>query len=107
MGVGILFGGTSVGGPAGVSNSVSAIERLGADDFFQIAQLAFGATDLETFAIASDRDSRGIIAAIFQLSKALDDDRDDVFLPHISDNSAHSGNDLLARCWGSGRFWTR
>ena len=66
MRVGVLFGGTSVRGPAGVANAVGAVERLQADDFFQIAQLAFGAADLQAFAIAGDCDAGGIISAIFE-----------------------------------------
>ena len=89
MRMGIFFGGAAVGGPAGVSDAVGAVERLEADDFFQIAQLAFGAPDLQAFAVAGDRDSGRVVAAILQLSQALDDDGDDLLLTYISDNAAH------------------
>ena len=45
--MGVLFGGTPVRGPAGVADAVGAIERLQANHFFQIAQLALGAADLQ------------------------------------------------------------
>ena len=57
VGMGVFFGGTAVGGPAGVSDAVGAVERLEADDFFQIAQLAFGAADLQAGAVSGDGDS--------------------------------------------------
>jgi hypothetical protein len=69
MGMGVFFGGTAVRGPAGVADAIGAVKRLLADDFFQIAQLAFGAADLQTFAVASDRDSGRVVAAILQLSQ--------------------------------------
>ncbi len=47
MGMSILFRGTSVRGPAGVADAVGAVERIKADDFFQVAQLAFGASHLQ------------------------------------------------------------
>src|SRR5258708_37862820 len=33
----IFFGGAAMGGPASMANAVGAVERLQADDFFQIA----------------------------------------------------------------------
>ena len=50
--MGVFFRGTAVGGPAGVSNAVGAMQRLLPDGFFQIAQLAFGAANLEAVAVA-------------------------------------------------------
>ena len=47
MRVGILFGGASVGGPAGVAYAERAFQRMLAQDFFQVHQLAFGATHIE------------------------------------------------------------
>src|SRR5208337_5695629 len=89
MGMGVFFSGAAMRGPAGVSDAVGAVERLEADDFFQIAQLAFGAADLQAFAVSGYRDSGGVVAAILQLSEALNDDGDDLLLAHISDNAAH------------------
>src|SRR5580700_3045151 len=47
MRMGVLFGRTSVCGPAGVTDSVGAVERVEADDLFQIAQLSLGAAYLQ------------------------------------------------------------
>jgi hypothetical protein len=72
-----------------VSDAVGAVERFEADRFFQIAQLAFGAADLQAFAASGHGDSRGVVAAILQLSEALNDNGNDLLLAHISDNAAH------------------
>ena len=75
-----------------MSDAVSAVERLLADDFFEVAELAFGAANLQAFTVAGDGDSGRVVATIFQLSQALDDDGDNLFLTHISHNAAHE-------CW--------
>ncbi len=90
MRVGVFFRGTAVRGPAGVADAVGAIERLEADDFFQVAQLALGPANLQTLAIAAHRDSGGIIAAILQPSEALDDDRYDPLLANVAHDAAHT-----------------
>ena len=46
MGMSVFFRGAAVRGPARVADAVGAVERLQADDLFQIAQLAFGAANL-------------------------------------------------------------
>ncbi len=43
MGMGVFFGGASVGGPAGVADAEGALEGMLAQHLFQIAQLARGA----------------------------------------------------------------
>ena len=58
MRMSVFFRGTSVSGPAGVANAVGAVERLEADGFFQIAQLAFGAPELQLVPVAGDGNSR-------------------------------------------------
>ena len=90
MRMGVLFGGTSVRGPAGVADAVGAVERLQADDLFQIAQLALGAAHLQPFAVAGNRDAGRVIAAILQPPQAVDDDRHHPLLPNITDNATHS-----------------
>ncbi len=47
MGMRVFFRGTAMRGPAGVADAVGAVERLQADDLFQVAQLAFGAAHLQ------------------------------------------------------------
>ena len=90
MGMRVLFRRPAMGGPAGVANAVGAIERLEPDYLFQVAQLALSAANLQAFAIAAYRDSGGIVAAIFQASKSLDDDRYHPFLANISHYAAHA-----------------
>ena len=53
VGMRVLFGGTPMGGPAGVADAVGAVERLEADDLFQVAQLALGAAHLQSVAVAA------------------------------------------------------
>ena len=90
MRVGVLFRGTAMCGPAGMTDAVGAIERLEPDHLFQIAQLALSPANLQPFAIAAHRDSGGIIAAILQPSEALDDDRYDPLLANVSHYAAHT-----------------
>jgi hypothetical protein len=89
--VGVLFGRTAVGGPPRVPDAISAIEGLVADDLFEVAELAFGAADLKTFAVAGDGYTGRVIASIFQASEAVNDDRDNLFLADVTDDAAHAG----------------
>src|SRR5438874_2163653 len=90
MRMGIFLGGAAMGGPAGVANAVGAVERLEANDLFQIAQLAFGAADLEAITISAHGNAGRVIAAIFEAPQAIQDDRNDPLLTYISHNSAHA-----------------
>ena len=89
MGMGVLFRRTAVRGPAGVADAVGAVERLQADDLFQVAQLALGAAHLQAFAVAGDGDAGRVIAAILQPPQAVDDDGNDLLLAYITDDAAH------------------
>ena len=91
MGMGVLFRGTPVRGPAGVADAVGAVERLQADDLFQVAQLAFSAANLQASAIAGNRDARRVVAAILQPAQAINDDRHYALLADVTNNSAHNG----------------
>src|SRR5208283_177313 len=88
--VGILLGRTPVCGPARVADAVGAVERLQADDLFQVAQLALGAPHLQAVTIAANRNAGGVIAAIFEATQAIKDDRYNAFIPNVSNNAAHS-----------------
>ncbi len=85
----VLFRRTSMRGPARMADAVRAIERLQADGFFKIAQLSFGAAQLQAFAISGYCDPRGIVATVFEAPQAIDDDRDNLFFTHVSDYAAH------------------
>ena len=67
--VGVLLGGTPVGGPARVADAVAALHGIDADGFFQVAQLARGAAQTRRSLLvvehgdARPNRSRGIPAA--------------------------------------------
>src|ERR1700722_19912138 len=87
--MGIFFGGAAVGGPAGVSDAVGAVERLQAQNFFEVAELALGAANLHASAVPGYCDSGGVGGAKLQLSPAVADYGDYLLLPYISHNAAH------------------
>ena len=90
VGMRILFRGTAMGGPASVADAVSAVERLQADDLFQVAQLALGAAHLQASAVAGHGDAGRVVAAIFEAPQAVNDDRHNPLFPDVSNNPAHS-----------------
>src|SRR6266852_859334 len=63
MRVSVFFSGTPVRGPASVANPIRTVERLEANDLFQIPQLALSPANLQTIAIATHGDPRWIVAA--------------------------------------------
>ena len=85
----VFFGGAAVRGPARVADAVDAVERRGADRFFEIAQLAGRAADIELAVFADHGDPGGIVAAIFQAAQAVEDQRHNALWADVSDNSAH------------------
>src|SRR5579863_291343 len=85
----VLFGGTPVRSPARVPNAIGAAERLEADGLFQVAQLAFGASQLQPVPVAGYCDSSGIVAAILQATQPFDDDRNYTLLTDVADNATH------------------
>src|SRR5512146_1056738 len=89
VGMGVLFRGTAVGRPAGVADAVGAVERLQADDLFQVAQLALGTAHLKAIAVTRDCNAGRVIAAIFQPPQAVNDDRHNLLLPYVAHNAAH------------------
>src|ERR1700719_860225 len=89
MGMRVLFGGAAVSGPAGMADAVGSVERLEADDFFEVAQLAFGAADLQAFTIAADCDPSRVVAAIFQTPQPVDNYGHHTLLTYISNDATH------------------
>ena len=47
MGMGVLFGGAAVGGPAGVADAEGALEGMLAEDLLKIGELAGGAAEFK------------------------------------------------------------
>ncbi len=101
MRMGVFFGGAAMRGPAGVSDAVGAVERLQADYFFQVAQLAFGAADLKAVAVAGNGDSGGVVAAILELRRPSMMTGTTCFFPTYP-TMPHIGNWLLEETFGGG-----
>ena len=95
--VGVFLGGTPVRGPAGVADAVGAVQRLEADGLLQVAQLAFGAADLQPVAIARHGDAGGVIAAVFQPLQPVQDDGHNPLLTNVSDNATHVRSPLAGK----------
>ncbi len=85
----ILFGGTSMGSPTSVADAVGAVERLKTDGLFQVAQLAFGAAQLQFVPIAGHGNSSRVVTAVLEAPEPLNDDWNHFLLTDISDNATH------------------
>ena len=94
MRMGVLFGGAAVRGPARVAQAVDAIDGGEANGFFEIAQLARGAAQFELAVVIDHGDAGGIVSAIFEAAKPIEDERDNLLRADISDNAAHDGVSL-------------
>ena len=91
MGMGILFRGAAMRGPAGVADAEGAVERMLAQNLFQVGELARRAAHLERGAgWAAHGDARRVVAAVFQAPQPLDDDRNYFLWTDITDNAAHA-----------------
>src|SRR5262249_25627572 len=87
--VSIFFSGTAVCGPARVADSVGSFQGRFLDDLFEIAEFAGSAADVQ-FSTAVDYGyACGIIAAVFELTQAFDDHRDDFLWADIAHDPAH------------------
>src|SRR6476620_32701 len=64
--MGVFFCRPPVGSPSGMSYAVNARERIGADDLFEVAELARCATYLEALCVREDSYSRRIISPVLQ-----------------------------------------
>src|SRR5947208_1687937 len=89
VGMRIFLGRTPVRGPAGMPDAVASVERFLSDSFFQIAQLALSAAQLEAISVSGHRNSGRIVAAIFQPAQPFNDDWNDTFLADVPDDTAH------------------
>jgi hypothetical protein len=92
MRVRIFFGRSSVRRPTRVTDAVISIERMQTNAFLEISQLPFRTTQLEMLMIIDDGDSRRIVPAILELPKTVDNQRHDLFVSNVSDNSTHKAN---------------
>jgi hypothetical protein len=90
MRVGVLFGGPAMRGPAGVADAERAVQRILAQNLFQVGQLAGRATHLKHRAGGiADGDARRIVAAVFQSPQPFNDDGNHFLFSNITDDSAH------------------
>src|SRR5271154_1763126 len=90
MRVGVFLGRAPVGGPAGVTDAIGALDGRFGDDFFKIAEFSGGAADFELAVLGDDSDACGVVATVFKLAQPFDDDGHDLFWPDVTDNSAHA-----------------
>ena len=90
MWVRVLFGGTPVGGPTSVTDAVGAIERTETNGLFEIAQFSFRAADLEVVTFIDDGDAGGVVAAVFEFSQPIDDERHNLFIAYVTNDSTHA-----------------
>ena len=80
----------SVGGPAGVADAVTALDRRLPQGLFEILQLSGSASNLDFAGAIDHGDACGIVAAVFQLAQPLDDDGNNFLGTDIADNTAHA-----------------
>jgi hypothetical protein len=89
VGVGVLFGGTTVGGPAGVADAEGAVDGVGGDDGLKVAELAGGATEFEGGGASGYGDAGGVVATVLEAAQAFNDDGDDGLRTDVSNDSTH------------------
>src|SRR5664280_876712 len=92
VGMRVLLRGAAMRGPAGMADAVGAVERLQADDLFQVAQLALGATHLQATAVAGYGNAGRVIAPVLEAAQAVNDDRHNSLLSDVSNNPAHNSS---------------
>ena len=86
----VLFGRSAVSGPTRVADAVSAVERTETNRLFEIAQLTFRAKNLELVLFVDDGDTGGVVTAIFEFSQPIDNQRNDLFIAYVTNNSTHA-----------------
>ena len=97
VGVGVLFSRAAVGGPAGVADAEGAFEGGFGDDGFEVAELAGGAAQGETFGASSYCDAGGVVTAVLEAAKTFNNDGDDRLRTNVSNDSTHG---LSLDGWG-------
>ena len=95
--MGVAFGGSAMGGPAGVpdadrSRQLGAIQRAG-----QITQLAFCPAAINV-AVHQGGDTGAVIAAVFQPAQRLQDDGRGGTRADDAYDATHSVVSLVSRC---------
>src|SRR4030095_534046 len=100
VGMGVLFRGTAVGGPARVADAERAGQRLLSQHALEHLDAAGGAPDVKR-ALVEHRDARGVVAAILEPLQSLDDDADRALVTDVADDSTHGVSLATLRASGS------
>jgi hypothetical protein len=87
VGVGVLFGGPAVGGPAGVADAEGAVYGGVGDDGFEVAELAGGSAQEQAFGASGYGDAGGVVAAVFEAAETFNDDGDDGLGADVTNDS--------------------
>jgi hypothetical protein len=98
MRVRVVGGGSTVGGPPGMTNPVIALEWMRVHRFDEARQFA-GASAYFNVAVTNQSDARRVVSAILETSKTVEEHGNDWLGTEISDDSAHSvlGEGALTR----------
>ena len=90
VGVGVLFGGAAVGGPAGVADAEGAVDGVeSARTASRLRSLPGARRSSRPLGAAGDGDAGGVVAAVFEAAQAFNDDGDAGLGADVTDNSAH------------------
>src|ERR1051325_2227005 len=80
----------SMRGPAGVTYTITAFDRGLPQGFFEIPEFARSATDLDPSTLIDDRNTRGVIAAVFESLKPVQNHGHDLLGTDVSNYSTHN-----------------
>ena len=94
MGMRVLVGRASVGGPAGVTEAEGPLDGLSLDQLLEVLELPRAAADFEP-SFADDGDAGGIVAAVLELAQTLDEDFSGLSGADVSDDAAHGFRNLI------------
>jgi hypothetical protein len=89
VGMRVLFGRTSVRGPARVANAVESVDGGLPDYFLKIVEFSRSAADFHFAVLPDNGYPRRIVAAIFQPPQAVKDEWHDFLGSDITDDSTH------------------
>src|SRR4051794_17626740 len=78
-----------MGGPARVADAEQAVDGAELDGLLEIAQLSFGATNVELIVSAIHGEAGRVVPAILQPLQTLQNDRDRFLRSNVSYDSAH------------------
>src|SRR3989442_1221083 len=96
VGVGVLLGGTAVGGPARVADAGRADQRPRVEDALEHLDPAGGAPHVKS-ALVEHRDARGVVASILEPLQPLDDDADRALVTDVADDPTHDASLVAPR----------